>query len=65
MEFEVNDMTCGHCASHITKAIKDIDQSATVDVNLDQKRVKVVSETTPDEFLHAISEAGYSPTLKG
>jgi copper chaperone len=65
MEFEVKDMTCGHCAGHITKAIKDVDQSAMVNVDLDQKRVKVVSETTPDAFLHAISEAGFSPTLKG
>ena len=65
MEFEVKDMTCGRCAGHITKAVKDIDQSATVDVDLGQKRVTVVSDATPDELLHAISEAGYSPTLKG
>ncbi|MFL9912694.1 heavy-metal-associated domain-containing protein [Paraburkholderia sediminicola] len=64
MEFEVKDMTCGHCAGLITKAVKDADQSAMVHVYLDQKRVKVVSETSPDEFLHAISEAGYSPILK-
>jgi copper chaperone len=65
MEFEVDDMTCGHCASHITKAIKDLDQSANVVVSLDQKRVKVASAATADELLHAISEAGYSPALKG
>jgi copper chaperone len=65
MEFEVKDMTCGRCAGHITKAVKEMDQSATVEVNLDQKRVTVVSDATPEELLHAISEAGYSPTLKG
>jgi copper chaperone len=65
MEFEVKDMTCGHCVSHITKAIKDLDQSATVDVSLDQKRVKVASAATADALLHAMSEAGYSPTLQG
>ena len=65
MEFEVKDMTCGRCVGHITKAVKEMDQSATVEVNLDQKRVKVVSDSTPEELLHAISEAGYSPTLKG
>jgi copper chaperone len=65
MEFEVKDMTCGHCVSLITKAVKEVDQSATIDVNLDQKRVKVASAATSDEMLHAISESGYSPTLKG
>ncbi|MEA3118803.1 MAG: hypothetical protein QOI13_2073 [Paraburkholderia sp.] len=38
--------------------VKDIDQSAIVDVDLGQKRVTVASDATPDELLHAISEAG-------
>jgi copper chaperone len=65
MEFEVQDMTCGHCASRITQAVKEIDASATVDVSLDQKRVKIASAATADALLHAITEAGYSPALKG
>ena len=28
--FEVNDMTCGHCVSTITKAVKDADKDAKV-----------------------------------
>jgi copper chaperone len=58
-------MTCGHCVSRITQAVKDLDQSATVDVSLDQKRVSIASAATADELLHAISEAGFSPTMQG
>ena len=30
IEFTVNDMTCGHCASTITKAVKEVDAAARV-----------------------------------
>lgn len=28
--FEVKDMTCGHCVSTITKAVRAVDKEATV-----------------------------------
>ena len=31
--YEVNDMTCGHCASTITKAVKAVDRDAKVEVD--------------------------------
>jgi copper chaperone CopZ len=34
MELEVKDMTCGHCAGVITKAVKDIDAQAKVDIDV-------------------------------
>ncbi|CAB3724125.1 hypothetical protein LMG22037_05023 [Paraburkholderia phenoliruptrix] len=63
MELEVKDMTCGHCADHITKAVKNVDPSATIDVNLNEKRVTVASALPAQDVLHAVSEAGYSPVL--
>ena len=39
--FEVKDMTCGHCVSTITKAVKAIDHKATVSVDLGAHRVEI------------------------
>ncbi len=65
MEFEVNDMTCGHCASRITQAIKSVAPAAGVDIDIASKRVKVAATATPVEsVLNAIAEAGYTPVVK-
>ncbi len=65
MEFEVNDMTCSHCASRITQAVKAVAASANFHIDIASKRVKVAATTTPvDVVLNAISEAGYTPVLQ-
>ena len=64
--FEVNDMTCGHCVSTITKAVKAIDQKATVSIDLAAHRVEIEpTETDAKELGHAIKEAGYTPVAVG
>jgi len=60
-QFSVGDMTCGHCASTITKAVKDADSKATVEVRWAEKRVAVASQLSQDEIAEAIREAGYTP----
>jgi copper chaperone len=60
-QFNVGDMTCGHCASTITKAVKAADAKATVDVHLGEKRVAVASQLSQQEIAEAIREAGYTP----
>ena len=37
--FEVNDMTCGHCVSTITKALKSADKDAKVTIDFDDDSV--------------------------
>jgi len=63
MKFEVQDMTCAHCVSRITQTVKDLDASATVEVDLESKQVKVSSQVSAGDVQHAIAEAGFSPTL--
>ena len=64
--FEVNDMTCGHCVSTITKAVRAIDQKATVSVDLAAHRVEIEpTESNAQELSDAIKEAGYSPIAVG
>lgn len=59
--FKVSDMTCGHCASTITKAVKELDAGAKLDISLAEHLVKVESKASREDLQHAITEAGYTP----
>jgi len=60
--FRVDDMTCGHCVSTITKAIKAADKDAKVTIDLAQHLVMVEpTEADAQELNDAITEAGYTP----
>jgi copper chaperone len=62
ISFEVNDMTCGHCVSTITKALKGEDPNAIVQIDLANRRVAVASaHANAAELRDAIREAGYTP----
>lgn len=61
LAFEVNDMTCGHCASTITKAVKTIDPGADVQVDLGRHLVSVATDANAGIVQKAIADAGYSP----
>jgi copper chaperone CopZ len=39
ISFSVNDMTCAHCVSSITKAVNGVDQGARVNIDLATHRV--------------------------
>ena len=61
--FQVDDMTCGHCVSAITKAVKGVDASASVNIDLATHRVDIGSTTAETAKLSAaIRDAGYTPT---
>jgi copper chaperone len=60
--FQVDDMTCGHCVSTITKAVKAADRDATVRIDLPRHLVEIESSgSDADELRDAIKEAGYTP----
>jgi copper chaperone len=61
IEIKVPDMTCSHCSSTITKAVKTLDPAATVDISLPDHRVRVESGASKEALLHCIEEAGYTP----
>lgn len=61
--FHVNDMTCGHCAGLINKALKAIDDDSKVTIDLERRLVTVVStQSSIEDIRDAIAEAGYTPT---
>ena len=60
--FEVTDMTCGHCVSTITKAVKAEDKDARVQVDLAAHRVVIEPvNASAEELRNAITQAGYTP----
>jgi copper chaperone len=62
ISFQVNDMTCGHCVSTITKAVRAVDQGAKVEIDLAAHSVQIEpTEADAGELADAIKEAGYTP----
>lgn len=58
--FRVPDMTCGHCASTIARAVATVDKGARLDVSVSEKLVSIVSPAPEVEFAEAIRDAGYT-----
>ena len=57
--FKVSDMTCGHCVSTITKALKATDAQAKVEIDLTNRRVQVKPVSADaSQLADAIREAG-------
>jgi copper chaperone len=63
--FDVQDMSCGHCASTITQAVKQADPQARVDIDLAAHLVRIEpAAADADELREAIAEAGYTPVAR-
>lgn len=64
LEFNVQDMTCGHCASTITKAVREVAPAASVDIDLANHLVRVDDASDAQRVEDAIREAGYTPVAR-
>ena len=60
-EFTLPDMSCGHCVSTVTRALKDADPACAVQIDLSTKTVRVQSSRSAEVLASALSEAGYPP----
>ncbi len=60
----VEDVTCGHCAATVEKAVKAADPKAKVAVNLEAKTASIESEIGSHVFIAAIEDAGYRASFK-
>jgi copper chaperone len=58
-ELNVENMTCGHCVSTVTRAVKSVDPQANVQVDLQNGRVRVDGTAPAGQLVQAISAAGY------
>jgi copper chaperone len=60
IEFNVEGMSCQHCVSAVTKAIRETDAAADVRVDLAAGTVTVESSAPVDTLKEAIDDAGYT-----
>jgi len=62
VSFQVDSMTCGHCVTTITKALKAADAAANVRFDLAAHRVDIEpGKADAAELSEAIRQAGYTP----
>lgn len=61
LEYQVNDMTCGHCESSIRRAVAEVEPSAKVDVDLGNHKVRIDAAAPAERFEQAIKDAGFTP----
>ena len=58
---KIEGMMCGHCSSHVEKALRELDGVSEVVVSLEEKTAKVImdKEISNEVFKNLISEEGY------
>jgi copper chaperone len=61
MEFRIPDMSCGHCASRVTAALRALDPAAVVEVDLASHRVVTQGRFDAPAALEALTGAGFTP----
>ncbi len=64
-ELKVENMTCGHCVSRVTEAVKSVDPAAKVTVDLPSKLVRIDSVKNIEDLSAAMEEAGYPAQMPG
>lgn len=65
-KFDIQGMTCSSCQSHVEKAVKKLDGTKDVNVNLltNTMRVEFDDEVTnEDNIIQAVVDAGYGATI--
>jgi len=62
LKLNVPDMTCGHCAGMVTKAVKSVDADANVSVDLPSQTVSIESAADANTIKTAMEAAGYAAT---
>ncbi len=58
--FTVTGMTCGHCEKAVTRAVKQVDPQAEVQIDRSSGKVDVQSEQPRETLAKAIAEEGYA-----
>ncbi len=65
LTFRVDDMTCGHCAGTIKKAIESTLPGTEVDADPESKLVSVKGPADLSRVHEIVTLAGYTPSTAG
>ncbi|TAL39686.1 MAG: hypothetical protein EPN93_01035 [Spirochaetes bacterium] len=63
MKLVISDMSCQHCVTRISDALKGVAGVDTVNITLSDKLVEVTGSAAQSAILDAIKGAGYSPSV--
>lgn len=63
IELTISDMTCGGCVASITRVVRGLDPDATVQADVETKRVSIGSPVDTDAVVAAIANAGFHPEV--
>lgn len=61
-KFLIPDMSCGHCKKTIETTVKSLEAAATLDFDMAQRSVEIVSAAPVADILAALNSAGYPAT---
>lgn len=61
MQFHIDDMTCGGCASTVKKTILTLDANATVRTDPATRLVDVETSLSAEQIAAALQKAGFPP----
>jgi len=64
-EWTVPNMTCGRCATAVTRAVMALDPDAEVNIDLAARRVVVDAAVDDAQIARALAERGYEPQPVG
>lgn len=60
-EFKVDDMTCDHCVSGITKLLRTFDPQAIVAIDLASRTIAIEGAADRADYAYVIRDAGCTP----
>lgn len=61
-EIEIQGMTCGHCASSISKQLAAVSGVQVIEVNHQSGKAVIEGDAAEKELAEAIDRAGYQAT---
>ena len=62
---DVSGMTCGHCQSSVTKALKSVPGVTNAQVDLQSGKAVVEGSADPQQLVSAVAEEGYGARVAG
>lgn len=60
-EFQLPNMTCGHCAGMVSQTLQKTDPECKIQVDMPKRTVTVQSAEDRQTLTEALTEAGYPP----
>ncbi|WP_084045413.1 CopZ family metallochaperone [Deinococcus hopiensis] len=60
IELDITGMTCGHCQSGVTQALKSVPGVVDAQVNLKTGKAVVQGNVEPQQLIAAVVEEGYA-----